>query len=200
VNSPGNASIIYPSLDRGSLMSRKSESQDTRSAQARAGADSSEVLLHRAAEGDTDAQFRLGLCHLYGRSGHAKDEGTAAEWLRRAAEAGHVDAQFKLGNLFETAVGIATRDERVLHWYRMAADRGHALAQYILWEKYSNGWGVERDLERALDWLHRAAEHGDSISQALLGQLYESGHYGLPTDPDKAAYWYARCTNPRKDA
>jgi uncharacterized protein len=55
------------------------------------------VKLYRlaAAQGDTMAQYNLGLCYK-GGDGVKKDLGRAAGWFRRAAKAGHRKARDQL--------------------------------------------------------------------------------------------------------
>lgn len=45
-----------------------------------------------AAQGDADAQYKLGEHYSY------KDEELAIEWYRKAAEQGHVNAQYALSH------------------------------------------------------------------------------------------------------
>lgn len=49
-----------------------------------------------AAQGHTEAEYRLGLCCYYG-IGMEKDPAKAAEWFRRAAEKQHAGAEVGLG-------------------------------------------------------------------------------------------------------
>jgi TPR repeat protein len=46
--------------------------------------------LHKTAEaGNKRAQYRLGLCHYYGKFGIEKDQSQAIAWFKEAAKAGH---------------------------------------------------------------------------------------------------------------
>ena len=51
-----------------------------------------------ADQGHANAQYKLGLCCLYG-NGVIKDEKIAAQWLQLAASQGHIDAQKALKNM-----------------------------------------------------------------------------------------------------
>ena len=48
--------------------------------------------LNKAEQGDTEAQYNLGLCYYKGE-GVAKDVVEAAKWYREAADQGYAEAQ-----------------------------------------------------------------------------------------------------------
>ena len=77
--------------------------QDARPARDRAS------LEKRAAEGDREAMFLLGVMHARGR-GAAKDAAQAAEWYRRAADLGEARAMANLGVLYARGEGVAKDD------------------------------------------------------------------------------------------
>ncbi|GIT24649.1 MAG: hypothetical protein CM1200mP41_06930 [Gammaproteobacteria bacterium] len=57
-----------------------------------------EIWLPRAYDGDTEAQFRVGLMFGSGK-GVVKNSREAAYWLTHAAELGHTEAQYRFGGL-----------------------------------------------------------------------------------------------------
>jgi len=58
-----------------------------------------QLTQSKADQGDTDAQFNLGLLY-YSGVGTPQDSKKAVYWLTKAAEQGHITAQYKLGNLY----------------------------------------------------------------------------------------------------
>ena len=54
-----------------------------------------------AEQGDTDAQYNLGVMYDNGR-GVTQDYAEAAKWYRKGAEQGYADAQYNLGMMYET--------------------------------------------------------------------------------------------------
>ena len=57
-----------------------------------------EIWLPRAYDGDTEAQFRVGLMFGSGK-GVVKNSREAAYWLTHAAELGHTEAQYRILSL-----------------------------------------------------------------------------------------------------
>src|ERR1700729_2240405 len=53
-----------------------------------------------ADQGDTDAQYNLGIMYFTGQ-GTAQDPAEAAKWFRKAAEQGDVNAQYNLGAMYD---------------------------------------------------------------------------------------------------
>ena len=60
-----------------------------------------------AAQGDADAQFRLGVMYRVGE-GVPKNPAGAIEWFKKAAAQGNSDAQFNLGMMHYSAEGTST--------------------------------------------------------------------------------------------
>jgi len=57
-----------------------------------------------AGQGDTDAQFNLGLMYYYGK-GIAQDYKKAAKWYRLSAEQGDANAQFRIARMSTAGQG-----------------------------------------------------------------------------------------------
>jgi TPR repeat protein len=87
-----------------------------------------ELFRIAALQGNTDAEYNLGVCLRRG-FGVAPDREQAERHYRSAASRGHESAQLALGDLIaENAASEAQwRDAR--HWYRLAADQGNAAAK-----------------------------------------------------------------------
>ena len=97
-----------------------------------------------AEQGDTDAQFNLGLMYDLG-SGVTEDDAEAAMWYRRSAEQGHAVAQFNLGVMYDNGEGVAQNALEAVAWYRRAAEQGYSEAQHNLGVIYASGRGVAQD-------------------------------------------------------
>jgi TPR repeat protein len=144
----------------------------------------------RAAEGDADAQFLLGVWHHQGL-GVPEDLDEAVAWYRRAAEQGQPEAQSNLGVMYLEGRGVTQDDAEALQWLRRAADQGVAQAEFSLGWMYLHGRGVPEDSAEAATWLERAAEQGLAAAQVDLGLLCLRGQ-GVPEDSARAATWFRR--------
>ncbi len=84
-----------------------------------------------AAQGDAEAQYRLGDLHC--RAPQAAnalyDTATAAEFYRRAAAQGHATALCRLGDLLGEGQGVERDDAEAVKCYRIAAEKGDSYAQ-----------------------------------------------------------------------
>jgi TPR repeat protein len=73
-----------------------------------------------AEQGDTDAQFRIGVSY-YDGEGVAKDAVEAVKWYRKAAEQGLADAQTNLGNCYYNGEGVAKDAVEAYAFYNLAS-------------------------------------------------------------------------------
>lgn len=118
-------------------------------------------ICTRAADGDAEAQFDLGVMH-------ADDEGVpqsdteAVKWFRLAAEQGSASAQFNLGFMYANGRGVPQNDTETVKWYRLAAEQGNARAQVGLGLSYALGQGVPQNNAYAHMWVNLAAAQGNS--------------------------------------
>ena len=80
-----------------------------------------------AEQGDTRAQYNLGLMHKNG-DGVRQDGKQAVKWFRKAAKKGNTRAQFDLGEMYEDGRGVQQDDTQAVKWYHKAAANGHAQA------------------------------------------------------------------------
>nr|WP_227006762.1 tetratricopeptide repeat protein [Shewanella donghaensis] len=121
-------------------------------------------LVHiqlRAAEGNTDAQFLLGLMSLAGRFVD-QDIDQGIYWLEQAAAQDHVKAQQTLADLsFEGK--MLPRDLAVAEkWYQTLAKQGDQRAHFRLGFIYSAGGdGIVRNCGKALEQFTKV---GDAIA------------------------------------
>lgn len=137
-----------------------------------------------AAQGDAEAQFKLGQMYFH-NSSFKKEERVAKwieaeKWLRKAADQGHTEAQFYMGRICRFGIGLPTKKpEESKDWYRKAAEQGHIPSMM------------------ALDWYREVAELGYAEAQYALGKQYEDGA-GVPRDKNEAMAWYLKAANNTK--
>jgi TPR repeat protein len=110
-------------------------------------------LQTQAAQGNAEAQNKLGKLYFMGQSVPLNNT-TAREWFEKSAAQGNADAQNNLGFLYEKAQGDYAKARE---WYEKAAAQRHAAAQSNLGWLYANGRGVSQDYVRAYMWWSLAA-------------------------------------------
>ena len=113
-------------------------------------------LKQKAEQGDSKAQFNLGVIHAHGKD-VPQDYQEAARWFRLAVEQGHAEAQFDLGVIHEHGRGVLQDYQEAARWYRAAADQGLSSGQYNLGVMYDDGRGVTQDYIQAHKWYNLAA-------------------------------------------
>ncbi|MBV5327014.1 MAG: SEL1-like repeat protein [Chlorobium sp.] len=147
-----------------------------------------QLFILKADQGDTYAQYSLGLMYGEGR-GIPQDDKEAVKWFRLAAEQGHRSAQWKLELISAKGRGVQQDDKEAVKSYRLAAEQGDACSQYNLGCMYIDGKGVPKDEKEAVKWFRLAAEQGDGSAQWALGTMYTSGR-GVPQDGKEAVKWF----------
>lgn len=148
------------------------------------------LILSAAANGNLDAQARLGQILLDGR-GIARDPQLALRWFTIAADAGHVAARNMLGRCWQMGWGCAIDLAVAARYYRMAADQRDDWGRYNYANMLAKGWGVTRDLAAALSYYQLAANNGHAKAMNLVGRFHEEG-WEVPPDLDVAFDWYQR--------
>lgn len=152
-------------------------------------AQSTQVLLTGAAQGDRRAMSELADRYFKGEGGEARDLMQAAYWTKCAADRGNVHAQFNIGLSFSIGDGVMPDASEAAKWYRLAADQGHPQAQFNLGKAYADGEGVLPNLTEAVRWYRLAADQGYAPAQTNLGYAYSNGA-GIGPDPTEAIMWY----------
>jgi uncharacterized protein len=112
-----------------------------------------------AAQGNADAQFKLGVLYNNG-AGVIQDDVEALKLFQLAAAQGNAGAQYSLGVMFENGIGVRQDYAEAVKWYRLAAEQGLAVAQYNLGAVYSTGRGVRQDYTLAKEWFGKACDNG----------------------------------------
>ena len=152
------------------------------------------TLIQAAENGDSDSQYKLGLCYEKG-DGIKQEPTEAVKWYRRAADQGHVNSQNAMGKCYYYGFGVAKDSKTAVDWFEKSAKKGHLDSQCWLGFCYKNGFGVEADKDKATMWYQKAiyptriaAESGDITAQINLGFCYRFGD-GVGRDIHTAVKW-----------
>lgn len=143
-----------------------------------------ETITEAAQDGDSNAQFYLGLVYFNGDNDLNVEQNykKAIKWLSRAGRRGHVEAQWLLGSCYLSGVGVNQDVEEAVEWLTMAAEQGNPDAQTALGGCYAAGLGVEQDVDVAISWYKKAAIQGNKEATAalaitlggeILGELFD---------------------------
>jgi hypothetical protein len=128
-------------------------------------------LCHlKAAQGDHDAEFDLGVMLRDGR-GVEKDNAQAVQWFRRAATQGHSRAQFSLGLMLQEGQGVAKDLVEAVGLFRRAAHQNLPEAQFHLGDMLENGRGVARNRKEAKSLYDNASQQGFTKATAALKRM-----------------------------
>ena len=137
-----------------------------------------------AAQGDSDAQYPLGVMHADGRGG-PKNEAEARLLYGLAAANGHGDAQHSLGVMHAVGRGGAKNEAEARRLLGLAAARGHAGAQYSLGVMHADGHGGPKNEAEARRLYGLAAAQGHAAAQYHLAVMLVQGRGG-PKDEAEA--------------
>ncbi len=80
-------------------------------------------FLKAAEQGDTSAQFSLGMLYYEGR-GVSQDYSKAASWYLKAAEQGHQSAQYNLGVMYTIGRSVPQDFKTAYILFSLAANKG----------------------------------------------------------------------------
>ncbi|MEM7477000.1 MAG: tetratricopeptide repeat protein [Planctomycetota bacterium] len=145
-------------------------------------------LRVRAAQGDPEANFRLGQAYSNGL-GVEKDSERAFEHFLASAEAGLAKSQVLVALMFHTGEGTQHDGEEVIKWCTRAAEQDNELAQYWLGIFHEGGVYVSRDPERAFELYTKASDAGLAEAQAQLACCFAL-ESGTIRDMAEAERWY----------
>ena len=126
--------------------------------------DNIETIKEMAAQGDADAQNKIGVCYQLGLSDYPKDYVKAVEWYTKSAMQGFIKAQFNLAHCYLNGMGVDVDDKAGVEWFMKIAEQGNAEAMNQVGISYEYGIGVEKDFNKALEWYTKAAELGDETT------------------------------------
>lgn len=89
--------------------------------------EASEVCAPMAKEGNTDAQFSLGVMYYQG-NGLMSDMSKAQHWIREAAQKNHKQAQYNLGIMLANGMGSSANLVEAYAWLKISDDNGYSAA------------------------------------------------------------------------
>lgn len=82
-----------------------------------------QLYYERAQNGDTEAQYQLGLAYLNGND-TIQDFEESAKWFELAAESNHALAQYQLGLIYKTRLGTDADLKKSYMWLNLSAAAG----------------------------------------------------------------------------
>jgi TPR repeat protein len=164
--------------------------------------DEVKIVKLRAENGESEAQFELGLRHEFGLN-LPKNREEAMKWYEKAREQGHEAAKQAVERLRggRTASRVTeqplkpTESEKLsgkLRGLFQEAENGYASAQFELGNRYLNGGeGLSKNYMEAIRWYRKAADQEHTDAQFNLAQMYEDGT-GVKKNMHEAVKWYTR--------
>lgn len=139
------------------------------------GAEEIPQLRKAAQAGDTEAQYKLGMCFFEG-SGVKADRARAVQCFRIAAKADHPKAQFQLGNCFANGWGVAKDKTIAAEWYKKAEKQGVVKApDYLTADNIKARWIADLPVPRTMDRTYYEV----SKRNAQFRSEVESGKHDL---------------------
>lgn len=146
-----------------------------------------------SAQGDAQAEYRLGMRFVMGNSVLPHDVSQGLVLMQKAGEHGYIHSFSAIADFYRTGgYGISEDTAIAISWYRRAADLGDAPSQGRLGWIYQYGRGVPEDVAQAISWYRKAADQGDFVSQNSLGQIYEYGDGEVEMSKETARCWYQK--------
>ena len=129
-----------------------------------------ESIIDCAAEGQSNAQYLLGVAFRFGGGGLDMDYEQAKDWLLRAAAQGNTDSYYWLGDIYAFNPDEVDLAE-AMKWYELGAEAGDAEAAYSAYEICAvGGIGVQKNLVLAQRYLEKAAQLGSGLAREELAQ------------------------------
>lgn len=139
-------------------------------------------LQQRAASGDAESAYHLGLALILGQ-GVAVDFKAGKLWLEQAADQGHVPA---IGDLARAYLSGRLGDDRAAAFAWAKRLEGviktpeHTRYYATLALFYDHGIGVETDQRKAAEYYEKALPSGMGYAHFRLAELMMRGVYGPP--------------------
>lgn len=123
-----------------------------------------QALEFSAEQGDSKAQYQLGMSYLNGLN-TKKDIAKAAQWFAMAASQGDDRAQVRLGYLTEFGRGVQLDINRATQLYKMASEQGNTEAHARYARALELGQGVQKDPIKAFALYRLANRAGEQLGE-----------------------------------
>jgi TPR repeat protein len=146
-------------------------------------------MIPLAENGDTRAQFDLGVAYMLGH-GVKQSFPKSFYWTKKAALAGDTRAQVNLANLYTEGKGVDKDIKKGIKWYIRAANAGDEFAMLALGKIYRDGIIIPRDYNQSHKFFALSAEMGNLEAKAMLAEFYLHG-WGVGKDVDRATSIYS---------
>lgn len=154
---------------------------------------SAQDLVVKAAQGDADAMFELGLCYRRGNRGVEADQSQAVLWFTKAANKGHAQAMYYLAAYhMDGSGGLEIDTLKAYNYYKMSAEQGDEFSMAEL----SDLWevrGIPNAAEQALMWNLRCVDKFREKGDDFMSSIYEyeaflkyEGFAGVPKNEELA--------------
>ena len=151
--------------------------------------------LVKAKQGDSQAQYYVGLAYLYNLGPNDSNSiNKAIFWFNKAASQNNALAMRQLGYIDYSGNGAANLGKmwrKALEWYSKAAKLGDVPSLILMANIYYQGATgyIPQDINKANSLIKQAAAKNSDIGQAGLAGLYFDGQ-GEPKDYAKALSLY----------
>jgi len=150
--------------------------------------------MQKAEQGDTEAQWELGLMYDKGL-GVKKDYekafklyNKALKRYKKSIDSGSLIAEFEflekqnfLGIMYYDGKEVTQDFDKAFYWFKQVAEQKYAESQFYLGLMYKKGQGVTQDYKKAYEWFQKAAEQGNISAQYHLKLNYSRDEYNYST-------------------
>lgn len=127
----------------------------------------------RAAKGEAEYQYDLGMMYIKGRD-LKQDTAEGLKWLKLAAAQKNADACYQLGRMYNEGETVEKNDAESIKWFILAGEAGSGEAQQALGTAYKDGTdGAKKDLKEAAKWFEKSYESlGNRGDLSSLADVY----------------------------
>lgn len=144
--------------------------------------------LSAAQKGNTEAQYRTGVCFEKGL-GIFNNREKAIYWYKKAAESNDPISKYYLATVYHWMLPKDQQDyKKALALYSEAFDKGVAEAADNIGNMYKSGQGVEQSDTAAFEWYEKGAAAGSPWAMFDLYKAYSDGK-GTVKDVEAAKRW-----------
>jgi TPR repeat protein len=123
--------------------------------------------MKKAAAGDADAQYYIGVIYANGDDDVAKDPAKAREWLEKSAAGGRASAITQLAILYEDGEGVEQDYKKAFDLYEKAAMLGDEIAQSAMGKLYYSGRGCEKSLVKSYAYATISQPADEALPESL---------------------------------